>query len=83
MTISEQLEQQKGVMTLPAFAALLGVSYDTVKRWMRTAGLPAQKIRGTYWIDPQLAARWWRDHEVTSKKPPQRQRAPKEAAHVA
>lgn len=83
MTISEQLEAKAGVMTLSELAEILGVHYQTVLKWVQIGGLPAQKITGSYWIDPQLAARWWRNHEVTSKKPPQRQRAPKEAAHVA
>jgi excisionase family DNA binding protein len=71
-TISEQLEAHKGCMTLSELAEMLGVCHRTVKRWVQTARLPAQKIRGNYWIDPQLAARWWRDHEVTIAKPPAR-----------
>jgi excisionase family DNA binding protein len=68
-TISEQLEAYKGCMTLSELAEMLGVCHRTVKRWVQTAGLPAQKIRGTYWIDPTLAARWWRDHSTTVAKP--------------
>lgn len=82
MTISEQLEAQRGTMTLMALAVLLGVSYDTVYRWVHDSGLPAQKIRGSYWIDPHLAARWWREHATTAK-PSQRQRAQKGTAYVA
>jgi len=72
MTIPEQLEAQTGVMTLMALATLLGVSYKTVYKWVRTAGLPATKIGGTYWVDPQLAARWWASHSTTVAKPPPR-----------
>jgi excisionase family DNA binding protein len=62
MTIAEQLESLKGVITLAALAELLGVSYKTVYKWARTSELPAQKIAGSYWVDPKLAARWWRNH---------------------
>jgi excisionase family DNA binding protein len=70
MTIAEQLEAHKGCMTLSELAEALGVSYMTVYRWVRTAGLPAQKITGSYWVDPKLAARWWRDHSTSVAKAP-------------
>lgn len=82
MTIPEQLEAHKGAMTLSGLAEILGVHYQTVLKWVQAGGLPAQKITGSYWIDPQLAARWWRDHEVIPKKP-QRQRTQKGTAYVA
>jgi excisionase family DNA binding protein len=69
MTISEQLEAHKGCITLSELAEMLGVSYKTVYKWVRTAGLPAQKITGTYWVDPQLAARWWTNHSTSVAKP--------------
>lgn len=78
MTISEQLEAHKGCMTLTKLAEILAVSYDTVYKWARECGLPATKIAGTYWIDPQLVAHWWRDHS-TIAKPPMRIRRPKVA----
>jgi hypothetical protein len=61
-SIAEQLEGRKGTMRLSHFANFLDVSYDTVYKWVRTCGLPATKIAGTYWIDPRVAARWWRQH---------------------
>jgi excisionase family DNA binding protein len=82
MTIAEQLEAHKGTITLSKLAELLGVSYDTVYKWVRECGLPATKVAGTYWIDPQLVARWWNDHSTTLSKPPVR-KSPAKVAHVA
>ena len=65
MTIIEQLENRRGTMRLSQFAQLLEVSYDTVYKWVRSCGLPATKIAGTYWIDPRMAAQWWRSHSTT------------------
>jgi excisionase family DNA binding protein len=70
MTLAEQIEAHKGTMTLKALAEILGVSYDTTYKWVRKYGLPATKVGGTYWVDPELAANWWRNHSTTSAKPP-------------
>ena len=71
MTIADQLKACKGIMKLPEFAEFMRVSYDTVYNWIRECGLPAQKIRGTYWIDPEYAARWWEEQqEINIPKPP-------------
>ncbi len=70
--LAQQLEAHKGCMTLMDLKETLGVSYDTVYKWVRECSLPATKIAGTYWIDPQLAARWWREHSTTLAKPPAR-----------
>ena len=83
MTIIEQLEARTGTMTLMDLATLLGVSYKTVYKWARMDGLPATKIGGTYWIDPQLAARWWSSHSTTAGKPPMMQSTDKAAHRVA
>jgi hypothetical protein len=57
-------------MRLSQLAVLLALSYDCVYDWVRTCDLPAAKINGTYWIDPQLAAQWWRDHSTVTAKAP-------------
>jgi excisionase family DNA binding protein len=65
MTVAEQLEARKGCMGLAELAEMLTISYDTVYKWVRECNLPATKVGGTYWIDPQLVARWWREHSTT------------------
>lgn len=83
MSIPEQLEQQKGAMTLMALAVLLGVSYKTTYRWAKYDGLPASRIGGTYWVDPHETARWWREHSIATSKPPVKGRTAREANRVA
>jgi excisionase family DNA binding protein len=70
LAIAEQLEARRGTMSLSEFAQILTVSYFTIYKWVRELGLPATKIGGSYWIDPKLAARWWRDHSTAIAKPP-------------
>jgi excisionase family DNA binding protein len=70
MMIAEQLEAQQGAVTLSKLAEILGVSYKTVYRWVRNNRLPATKIAGTHWVDPQEVAQWWRNHSTTVVKPP-------------
>jgi transposase-like protein len=81
--LAEQLEAHKGCMTLSALAGLFSISYDTVYKWVREYDLPATKIAGTYWVDPHLAARWWRNHSTTIQKPPAAVRRRQKVARVA
>jgi len=50
MTIAEQLEARKGLMTLVELAEMFGISYQLTCKWVRTADLPATKITGSYWM---------------------------------
>lgn len=72
MKIDKQLEAHKGALKLSGFAEILGVCYMTAYRWARYSGLPAVKIRGSYWVDPYEAALWWREHALSVPKPPTR-----------
>jgi hypothetical protein len=67
--LADQLAQHRGAMHLTKFAAFMGVSYDTALRWVKEEGFPAARIRTTYWVDPVLAAGWWRSRMVTPKPP--------------
>jgi hypothetical protein len=83
LTIAEQIEAHKGAMKLSTFAGIVGCSYDASYDWVTRCGCPATKVNGTYWLDPALAARWWREHStpavVTKPRPTGRVRPPKTA----
>jgi len=55
-------------MRLSRLAEMLTLNYCTIYEWVRRCNLPAFKVNGSYWIDPKLAARWWREHSTTSAK---------------
>jgi hypothetical protein len=67
--LANQLEQRRGTMSLSEFAEFMKVCYQTAYRWVKEEQLPAAKVRGSYWLDPVLAARWWRERFVAAKPP--------------
>ncbi|HSP33138.1 MAG TPA: helix-turn-helix domain-containing protein [Thermoanaerobaculia bacterium] len=51
-------------LTLGEAAALLNSEEDRVHHWIESADLPAQKIRGEYWINRTELLEWATEHDV-------------------
>ena len=59
MALADQIREIKGLTTPGELADLLDVSWKTVICWIKKGGLPAAKIAGSWWLEPEVAAAWF------------------------
>jgi len=66
--ISERIRELKGLTTPGELAEMLNVSWKTVAKWIKVGGLPAAKITGSWWIQPDAAADWFEKRFAAKKR---------------
>ncbi len=55
------------MLTIQEVATRLGVTVETVHRWIRQGKIPMQRNRGNYAIRPAMLERWAKDHKLEIK----------------